>query len=116
MRSSASLPATLRTNKQHLRNALKGIVDNLMIVPEPLAVAYGLDALVHTMIIDIGAGTTDFCLMKGRYSGDDDQRSLTAAGDSIDARLPEARPGPLSCRKLHDLHGARVEGAVQLRR
>jgi rod shape-determining protein MreB and related proteins len=67
--------AALRTNKQYLRNALKGVVDSLMIVSEPFAVAYGLDALLHTLIIDIGAGTTDFCVMKGRYPTDDDQRS-----------------------------------------
>jgi rod shape-determining protein MreB len=79
--------AAMRTSKQHLRNALKGVVDSLMIVSEPFAVAYGLDALLHTMIIDIGAGTTDFCLMQGRYPTDDDQRSLTVAGDSIDAQL-----------------------------
>ncbi len=82
------IPATaLRASKQHLRNALKGIVDNLMIVSEPFAVAYGLDALVHTMVIDIGAGTTDFCVMRGRYPTDDDQRSLTTAGDAIDRQL-----------------------------
>ena len=79
--------ATMRTNKQQLRNALKGVVDSLMIVSEPFAVAYGLDALLHTLIIDIGAGTTDFCLMQGRYPTDDDQRSLTVAGDSIDEQL-----------------------------
>ncbi len=79
--------AALRTNKQYLRNALKGVVDSLMIVSEPFAVAYGLNALLHTMIIDIGAGTTDFCVMKGRYPTDDDQRSLTAAGDSVDLQL-----------------------------
>lgn len=79
--------AAMRTSKQQLRNALKGVVDSLMIVSEPFAVAYGLDALLHTLIIDIGAGTTDFCLMQGRYPTDDDQRSLTAAGDSIDTQL-----------------------------
>ena len=79
--------AAMRTNKQHLRDVLKGLFDKLIIVSEPFAVAYGLDALVHTMVIDIGAGTTDFCVMKGRYPTDDDQRSLTIAGDSIDAHL-----------------------------
>jgi rod shape-determining protein MreB and related proteins len=79
--------AAMRTNKQYLRNALKGVVDSLMIVSEPFAVAYGLNALLHTLIIDIGAGTIDFCVMKGRYPTDDDQRSLTLAGDSIDAHL-----------------------------
>ncbi len=79
--------AALRTNKQYLRNSMKGIVDSLMIVSEPFAVAYGLNALLHTMIIDIGAGTTDFCVMKGRYPTEEDQRTLTVAGDSIDAHL-----------------------------
>jgi rod shape-determining protein MreB len=79
--------AAMRTNKQHLRDVLKGLFDKLIIVSEPFAVAYGLDALLHTLVIDIGAGTTDFCVMKGRYPTDDDQRSLTIAGDSIDAHL-----------------------------
>ena len=88
VRAVVGVPAAaLRTNKQYLRNSMKGIVDSLMIVSEPFAVAYGLNALLHTMIIDIGAGTTDFCVMKGRYPTEDDQRTLTVAGDSIDTQL-----------------------------
>jgi rod shape-determining protein MreB len=88
VRAVVGVPAAaLRTNKQYLRNALKGVVDSLMIVSEPFAVAYGLNALLHTLVIDIGAGTTDFCVMKGRYPSDEDQRSLAFAGDSIDAHL-----------------------------
>jgi rod shape-determining protein MreB len=91
VRAVVGVPAAaLRTNKQYLRNALKGVVDSLMIVSEPFAVAYALNALVHTLIIDIGAGTSDFCVMKGRYPTDEDQRSLTVAGDSIDAHLHQA--------------------------
>src|SRR5262252_8074968 len=81
--------AAMRTNKQHLRDVLKGLFDKLIIVSEPFAVAYGLDALLHSLIIDIGAGTTDFCSMKGRYPTDEDQRTLTVAGDSIDAHLQQ---------------------------
>jgi rod shape-determining protein MreB len=77
----------LRVSRQHLRAAVKGIADALLIVSEPFAVAYGMDALLHTMVIDIGAGTTDFCVMNGRYPTDDDQRTLTHAGDSIDEQL-----------------------------
>src|SRR5258708_26079170 len=85
VRAVVGVPAAaLRTNKQYLRNAMKGIVDSLLIVSEPFAVAYGLDALLHTMIIDIGAGTSDFCVMKGRYPTEEDQRTLMVAGDSID--------------------------------
>jgi rod shape-determining protein MreB and related proteins len=88
VRAVVGVPAaSLRTNKQYLRNAMKGIVDSLLIVSEPFAVAYGLDALLHTMIVDIGAGTTDFCVMKGRYPTEEDQRTLTIAGDSIDNHL-----------------------------
>ncbi len=89
----------MRVSRQHLRNAVKGVADSLMIVSEPFAVAYGMDALLHTMIIDIGAGTTDFCVMNGRYPTDEDQRTLTYAGDSVDeqlvmllrAKVPEAQ-------------------------
>lgn len=89
----------LRVNRQHLRNAVSGVADSLMIVSEPFSVAYGLDSLLHTMIIDIGAGTTDFCVMNGRYPTEEDQRTLMNAGDAVDeqlstmirTRIPEAR-------------------------
>jgi rod shape-determining protein MreB len=88
IRAVVGVPAeALRVSKQHLRNAMKGITDSLMIVSEPFAVAYGLEALLHTMVIDIGAGTTDFCVMGGRYPTEHDQRTLTIAGDSIDEQL-----------------------------
>jgi len=88
VRAVVGVPAAaLRTNKQYLRNTMKGIVDSLMIVSEPFAVAYGLDALLHTLVIDIGAGTSDFVVMKGRYPTEEDQRTLTIAGDSIDTHL-----------------------------
>jgi rod shape-determining protein MreB len=58
-----------------------------MLVSEPFAVAYGLEALLHALVIDIGAGTADFCVMQGRYPTEDDQRTLPAAGDSIDEQL-----------------------------
>jgi rod shape-determining protein MreB len=77
----------LRVSKQHLRNAVKGIADALMIVSEPFAVAYGMDALVHTMIVDIGAGTTDFCVMNGRYPTEEEQRTLLHGGDWVDDQL-----------------------------
>lgn len=79
----------LRVNRGHLREAMRGFVDHLMIVSEPFAVAYGLDALLHALVIDIGAGTTDFCVMSGRYPTDEDQRTLPNAGDWLDTQLFE---------------------------
>ena len=88
IRAVVGVPAeALRTSRQNLRNAVKGVADGLMIVSEPFAVSYGMDALLHTMIIDIGAGTTDFCVMRGRYPTEEDQRTLTNAGDSVDDQL-----------------------------
>jgi rod shape-determining protein MreB and related proteins len=88
VRAVVGVPAeTLRVNKQQLRQVMKGMVDSLIIVSEPFAVAYGVEALLHTMIIDVGAGTTDFCVMKGRYPTEEDQRTLTKAGDSVDDLL-----------------------------
>jgi rod shape-determining protein MreB len=88
VRAVVGVPAeALRVSRQHLRNAVRGVADSLMIVSEPFSVAYGMDALLHTMIIDIGAGTTDFCVMNGHYPTDEDQRTLTYAGDSVDEQL-----------------------------
>jgi rod shape-determining protein MreB len=88
VRAVVGVPAeALRVNKQSLRNAMRGLTGSLMIVSEPFAVAYGMEALVHTMIIDIGAGTSDFCVMNGRYPTEEDQRTLTNAGDQVDEQL-----------------------------
>jgi rod shape-determining protein MreB len=88
VRAVVGVPAeALRVNKQSLRKAMDGLVGRLMIVSEPFAVAYGLEALLHTMIIDVGAGTTDFCVMNGHYPTEDEQRTLTQAGDSVDEQL-----------------------------
>lgn len=87
-RAVVGVPAeTLRVNKQQLRQVMRGMVDSLIIVSEPFAVAYGIEALLHTMIVDVGAGTTDFCVMNGRYPTEEDQRTLTRAGDSVDDLL-----------------------------
>ena len=88
VRAVVGVPAeALRVNKQQVRKAVQDSVDSLLIVSEPFAVAYGLEALLHTMIIDIGAGTTDFCVMNGRLPSEDDQRTLTQAGDFVDDQL-----------------------------
>ena len=101
VRGVIGVPAeALRVNRKHLRDAMSGFVDHLIIVSEPFAVAYGLDALLHAMIVDIGAGTADFCVMQGRYPTDDDQRTLPSAGDWVDEQIlkvladeqPELRP------------------------
>ncbi|MCU0294238.1 MAG: rod shape-determining protein [Thermoanaerobaculaceae bacterium] len=88
VRAVVGVPAeALRVSKQQLRNVMKGLVDGLLIVSEPFSVAYAVDALLHALIIDIGAGTTDLCVMNGRYPTESDQRTLLNAGDWVDEQL-----------------------------
>lgn len=114
VRAVVGVPAeTMRVNKQQLRQILRGTVDSLIIVSEPFAVAYGIDQLLHSMIIDVGAGTTDFCVMKGRYPTEEDQRTLTKAGDSVDdllakligERHPEVQFSVHMVRRWKEEHG-----------
>ncbi|MBI2216199.1 MAG: rod shape-determining protein [Candidatus Rokubacteria bacterium] len=88
VRAVVGVPAgALRVSRQRLRGIMDGIADSLMLVSEPFAVAYGLDALLHALIIDIGAGTADLCVMQGRYPTEDDQHTLPYAGDWIEEQL-----------------------------
>ncbi len=114
VRAVVGIPAeAMRVNKQQLRNALLNEVDSLMIVSEPFAVAYGLDALLHSMVVDIGAGTTDFCVMRGRFPTEEDQRTLDNAGDAIDNLLhkqilekhPDAQVSIFMARAWKEAHG-----------
>ncbi|MEL7059300.1 MAG: rod shape-determining protein [Acidobacteriota bacterium] len=113
-RAVVGVPAeAMRVNKQQLRKILEGSVDGLLIVSEPFAVAYGLDALLHSMVVDIGAGTTDFCVMRGHFPTEEDQRTLDAAGDSIDTyllkligdRYPDAQVSVYMVREWKEKHG-----------
>ena len=88
VRAVVGVPAeAFRVSRQRLRGAMDGLADSVMLVSEPFAVAYGLEALLHAMIIDIGAGTADLCIMQGRYPAEEDQRTLPDAGDAIDEQL-----------------------------
>jgi rod shape-determining protein MreB len=91
LRAVVGVPAeAMQTSRLRLRAAMDGIADSVMLVSEPFAVAYGTEALMHALVIDIGAGTADVCVMQGRYPTEDDQRTLPNAGDSIDLRLLKA--------------------------
>jgi rod shape-determining protein MreB len=77
-------------NKKAILEAAKNVVDSAMICSEPFAVAYGLDLFYDTLVIDIGAGTTDLCRMHGTMPAAEDQITLSEAGDFIDRRLFES--------------------------
>ena len=84
----APAQASIHSQKA-LIEAARGILDCVMICSEPFAVAYGLQFLTDTLVIDIGAGTTDLCRMHGSLPAPDDQVTCSAAGDAVDRKLFE---------------------------
>jgi rod shape-determining protein MreB len=74
-------------NKSLIIEAAKDSLDAVMICSEPFAVAYGLDLLEDTLVVDIGAGTVDLCRMHGTMPAPEDQITLTTAGDWLDKQL-----------------------------
>ncbi|MCJ7594838.1 MAG: rod shape-determining protein [Desulfobacterales bacterium] len=86
--TAVGVPAeALRVNKNAIRKAVTNYSEKLIVVSEPFAVAYGLNALDNAMVIDIGAGTVDFCIMHGAVPTEEEQKSLLSAGDSVDQKL-----------------------------
>jgi rod shape-determining protein MreB len=104
---------TLKTNKLAIRKAVREYVHSLMVVSEPFAVAYGRDLLDNALIIDIGAGTVDFCIMHGSIPDESDQKSILTAGDYVDEQLnsylakkyPESRFTLNMVRQTKEKHG-----------
>lgn len=88
IRAVVGVPAeSFKVNKVALKKAVSEYADALLVVSEPFAVAYGVNALDNAMVIDIGAGTVDFCIMHGTVPSEDDQRTVLTAGDYIDQQL-----------------------------
>lgn len=77
-------------NKRLIIEAVRDLVDSVIICSEPFAVAYGLDMLDEALVIDIGAGTIDLCRMHGTMPDAEDQFTLDVAGDHIDRTLFES--------------------------
>lgn len=111
---AVGVPAeALKVNKTAIKKAISEHASKLMVVSEPFSVAYGLGALDNTMILDIGAGTVDFCIMHGTVPMEEDQRSLLVAGDYVDEQLlklltekhPEANFSLNMVRNFKEKHG-----------
>ena len=88
VRAVIGVPAeSFKVNKVAIKKAVADYAESLLVVSEPFAVAYGVNALDNAMVIDIGAGTVDFCIMHGTVPTEDDQRTVLTAGDYIDQQL-----------------------------
>lgn len=75
------------TDKTNLVGILRGKLTAIMVVSEPFAVAFAIQELMGSIIVDSGAGTTDVARIVGRFPEDDDQLTIPEAGDWVDDQL-----------------------------
>jgi rod shape-determining protein MreB len=102
-----------KKNKQGILDACKEVLDAVMIVSEPFTVAYGMERMSDVLVIDIGAGTTDLCRMHGTVPSEEDEISLTVAGDAVDQKLhdlikeryPKASLTVNMCKQIKEQYG-----------
>lgn len=103
LRVLAGVPASSdRGSREAIMRALDGFFDKALLVPEPFLAALGfrdesrlndpayIDPVRNSIFVDIGAGTTDVCLVQGYFPSADDQISVPFAGDKVDVLLQEA--------------------------
>jgi rod shape-determining protein MreB len=75
------------TDKSNLVATLRGQVNAIMVVTEPFATAFGIEEIAGSIVVDIGAGTTDIARIYGTFPTEEDQITLQEAGDWLDEGL-----------------------------
>ena len=87
--------------RENARNAVQGVFNKVIFVPEPFLAALGYrqedklddieyqDPVLNSLYIDIGAGSADVCLVQGHYPTGEDQLTTKLAGDKVDAIILE---------------------------
>ncbi|MGF1484289.1 MAG: rod shape-determining protein [Opitutales bacterium] len=88
--------------RRKVAEAATGSFEAILLIPEPFLAALGvreeqkigkgnyIDPVNNSLFIDIGAGTTDLCLIQGYYPTQNDQISVPFAGDTVDGMLSES--------------------------
>lgn len=100
-------------NKRDMLAVTKDLVNKILIVSEPFAVAYGLDRFDEALVVDIGAGTIDLARIHGSMPEEGDQMTLQTAGNFLDGKIteailkahPEVQLTPQIIRKIKEKHG-----------
>jgi rod shape-determining protein MreB len=100
-------------NKKFILDNVANVFEAVAVVSEPFTIAYGMNRLADTLVVDIGAGTTDICPMYGTYPAEEEQITIPMGGDLIDeefekrlkAKYPEAQVSRNMIRELKEKYG-----------
>ena len=88
--------------KSNLEKASEGAFEGILFIPEPFLAALGMrdesklddpdykDPVGNSLFVDIGAGTTDFCIVQGYFPKPEDLLSIPYAGNEVDVSLDKA--------------------------
>lgn len=103
LRAIVGLPANAeRAARESLTQAVTGLFHKVILIPEPFLGALGfrdeskladpgyVDPIRNSLMVDIGAGTTDVCLVQGYFPTAEDQLSIAFAGDKVDVILQQS--------------------------
>ncbi|MFZ5775415.1 MAG: rod shape-determining protein [Thermodesulfobacteriota bacterium] len=109
----AAPPRITPASREALQSIASELLDAALVIADPIMVAYHLDQLDKSLIVDIGATSTVVCAVKGTVPGPQDRAILAKAGDYLDDRLqamleqrhPEARVSRVQARRLKEEHG-----------
>lgn len=87
--------------KLKLQEAAKSVFDGVLLIPEPFLAALGMrdeerlqedgykDPVSNSLFVDIGAGTTDFCIIQGYFPKPQDLLSIPFGGNEVDVILDQ---------------------------
>ena len=105
--------------KENIRLAVTQLFDKVILIPEPFLAALGsrkestgIDPITNSIFVDIGAGSSDVCLIQGYYPSSHDQISLPFAGDAVDriiqkailAKYPDCGISVAKCREIKETY------------
>ncbi|MDQ8202956.1 rod shape-determining protein [Pelagicoccus sp. SDUM812003] len=132
VRAVIGMPANADAEaRENTRLAVTGIFDKVILIPEPFLAALGsreedqlvsgdyVDPVCNSLFVDIGAGSTDVCLIQGYYPSAEDQISFPFAGDAVDEMIqesllnkyPDSQISIAKCREIKEKHSF-VHGAT----
>ena len=125
IRAVIGMPANADAEaRENIRLAVTGIFDKVILIPEPFLAALGsrkesqllkdnyVDPVCNSLFVDIGAGSTDVCLIQGYYPSAEDQISFPFAGDAVDEMIresllnkyPDSQISIAKCREIKEKH------------